>query len=347
MTVKNGVVNSKIKTIFILLIIVLSQTPIIKAMDGGAQFIQKKMGLALVQQPDNFPQFFKQFSDLDEQQKKLILNQPVPISTPAWTLLQLACFLGRVDKAKQLIEAGSDVNAKGADKMNALCLAVKAKGLKAKDQENLVIFLLDNKADVNQQIGNGEIALHSAAGYGYADIVRTLLKAGSKPAIMSTATGPKDPGMNPLHEVARGNPPEHGVDTVDVFMLVTGRIILEHCQENKIAIVDSLNSEGKTALHLALENKRKEFAKMLVQEFDATVDEKALTLAKDNFDEKFAQELKQLAEKAKAKKETKKDEPAEAPKSVTEALTVSLQMAFESLNTLLQSLQKIVPTAKI
>ena len=87
---------------------------------------------------------------------------------------------GDVQRLEQLLESGADPNVQaGVNDWTPLMHAIH------KNQPRSVEVLLAHGARPNERGGHGTTALIMAAGYGYADIVRTLLKAGADPYLKS------------------------------------------------------------------------------------------------------------------------------------------------------------------
>jgi len=89
-----------------------------------------------------------------------------------------AARLGRVDKVKEFIKQGVDLNeGAGVNAWPPLMHAIH------KNQRGSVVALLEAGADPNRTGANGLTPLMMAAGYGYGDIVRDLLNRGADPKL--------------------------------------------------------------------------------------------------------------------------------------------------------------------
>jgi len=89
---------------------------------------------------------------------------------------------GDAATVRSLIAQGADPNApSGGNGWTPLLHAIH------KAQPRSVEALIDGGADVNRIAGDGVTPLMMAAGYGYADIVRTLLTHGANPRIADSA----------------------------------------------------------------------------------------------------------------------------------------------------------------
>ncbi len=71
--------------------------------------------------------------------------------------LHMAAFKGNLEAAKQFINDGTSVNAKGPDGERPLHYAVNG------DRIDMAKYLLDNGADVNGKSGSESTPLHSVA----------------------------------------------------------------------------------------------------------------------------------------------------------------------------------------
>jgi hypothetical protein len=123
-----------------------------------------------------------------------ILNE---FSRDGYTPLQLACFFGRADVARYLVEQGAAVEAVAQNAMAIRPLHAAAAG----DHVNIVRLLLEAGADPNATQQDSFRPLHSAAQNGNAEIVRLLLANGADPAL-TTDQGrtPRDLALEGGHE---------------------------------------------------------------------------------------------------------------------------------------------------
>lgn len=102
------------------------------------------------------------------------------VSAPEVTILD-AAWAGDVDKVRQHIAAGSDLNMRGEDGGTSLH-AVAARG-----NDEVAMLLIDAGADVNAKKADGGTPLHSAAFFCHEKIVRGLLANGADKTIRNTA----------------------------------------------------------------------------------------------------------------------------------------------------------------
>jgi ankyrin repeat protein len=87
-----------------------------------------------------------------------------------------AARAGRVDLIPSLVKQGADPNERaGVNGWTPLMHAIH------KNQKGSIIALLDAGADVNGRGADGSTALMMAAGYGYTDMVNLLLDRGADP----------------------------------------------------------------------------------------------------------------------------------------------------------------------
>ena len=83
--------------------------------------------------------------------------------------LLLAAHRGELDKVKELLDAGADVNYRNEDSLTPLMFAVTGEHL------NIVNELVGRGADVTMVDMNGATALHLAAAYGHVDILNKII----------------------------------------------------------------------------------------------------------------------------------------------------------------------------
>lgn len=94
------------------------------------------------------------------------------------TELMIAAYAGDLDKVKQLLAAGTDVNATDEAGWTALMKACYNAEQKC-GFADVVQVLIDAGANIEAPIGYGVRPLMLAAGYGETAVVDTLLKAGA------------------------------------------------------------------------------------------------------------------------------------------------------------------------
>jgi ankyrin repeat protein len=105
---------------------------------------------------------------------------------PHKTLLHVACELRLATAARQLVEAGADVNAKADDGSTPLMSTYSA---------DLAKLLLDSGADAELTEGRGRNALYIACRDAKADVAKLLLKRGSAVSITQATSD----GATPLY----------------------------------------------------------------------------------------------------------------------------------------------------
>ena len=103
--------------------------------------------------------------------KKKPLPLPVPVQAPAEKSIQLvnAAKDGDLDKVKDLIAEGVDVDSKNKGGTTALMMAARF------DNLDIVEYLVEKGADVNAKNELGRSALYMAARNGHVDVVEFLL----------------------------------------------------------------------------------------------------------------------------------------------------------------------------
>jgi ankyrin repeat protein len=82
-----------------------------------------------------------------------------------------ACYIGDIDKVKEFLNQGFDIDAKAESGSAALHIAAQ------NGYVELVDFLIAKNADVNLITDDGLTALHFAAQRGYTKIAASLIKA--------------------------------------------------------------------------------------------------------------------------------------------------------------------------
>ncbi len=102
-------------------------------------------------------------------------------SPDGFTLLALACYLGRETAARLLIDAGADVNAESSNGAKLRCLH----GAVAGRHTGVLRLLLEAGADPNVRQAGGWTPLHGAANHGDEEQVRLLLARGADRSIQS------------------------------------------------------------------------------------------------------------------------------------------------------------------
>jgi ankyrin repeat protein len=114
-------------------------------------------------------------------------------SPDGFTALHYACYFGRVDAARALLDAGADIEAIAGNGSELRPLQSAA----ASKNAELIALLLERGADPNTAQAGGFTALHSAAKQGNEPMMRALLAAGADPA--QTSDDGKTPAdMGPL-----------------------------------------------------------------------------------------------------------------------------------------------------
>lgn len=123
------------------------------------------------------------------------------IARRADVTLHLAAYVGDLPKARDLIQSGSDVNARGQAGETPLHTAVRG------GHRDLIELLINSGAHVNAQDAAGWTPLHEAAWAGHEDITELLVARGAAVSARTTGVGGSDyhisayalPGTTPLH----------------------------------------------------------------------------------------------------------------------------------------------------
>ncbi|XP_067660652.1 uncharacterized protein [Haliotis asinina] len=166
---------------------------------------QKGLKCAIFSQNETMVQFF--------------LNRGVKVDAFA---VCKACEVGEVNVVKMLFEKGATVNMKSSDGSTPLLSSCKG-------NPNVVSYLLKKGASVNKALHDTrDTPLHTAAGFGYAECVDVLLKAGADVNVQNNT------GDTPLHRAAG----QGSTECVDVLLKAE-------------ADVNVRSNTGDTPLHTA------------------------------------------------------------------------------------------------
>ena len=179
------------------------------------------------------------------------------------TALGWAVTTDSTEASLALIEAGADVNAQDEAGFTPLSSAVERR------RTAQVSALLAHSAKLEPAIKTGETPLLLAAGYGYADIVKLLVKAGAKATVVCA----KD-GSNALHRAANSGHSMHG--PADSDRSIKEKPEFEEGKPSDYAAIVKLlldaglpvdrpkPHDGITALHLAASSGNVEVARLLL-----------------------------------------------------------------------------------
>jgi uncharacterized protein len=150
-------------------------------------------------------------------------------------MLRSATFSENIDLVRSLIESGVSVNAIDASGWTALMYAA------AKGNLELVEVLLEAGADVNPANNSGKTPLTEAAYWGHDKVVERLIVAGADVNAIGS-----DDDWTPLMKCLAFNKPD------------VAQVLLKAGADPNIR-----NSDGKTALTLAVEDKKNAIAQLL------------------------------------------------------------------------------------
>ncbi|MDX5526934.1 MAG: ankyrin repeat domain-containing protein [Wolbachia endosymbiont of Andrena nigroaenea] len=138
---------------------------------------------------------------------------------------------GNIDKVKDYIRKGADVNARDINGWNALHYAAR------EDKLDVTKFFLDQNLSIDTKNNKGETPLHIAACFGSKGIIRSFVKY-------------KDPDVNHLLCLAAGNGYK---EIVDILL------------DNKGADVNKPTDIGAVSLHFAAKNGHKDVVDTLLK----------------------------------------------------------------------------------
>jgi len=115
---------------------------------------------------------------------------PENLAAQGWTPLLWAVRLGRAAEARELVEAGADVNAANVEGWSPLFMAA--------EMGNIELFelLFRHCPDASAQSPNGDTPLHYAAAYGLVGTARAAIEKGAD------VNARRNNGSTPLHQAA-------------------------------------------------------------------------------------------------------------------------------------------------
>ena len=205
-------------------------------------------------------------------QQLLTYGADPKLQSPIGTALHIAVLVGQYQCAKQLLEFGVDPNATaGEEKATPLILAAEL------DHPSLTMIqlLIDHKADLNAALQkNGYTAMHRAASYNYAKVVKLLIDKGADINKVSNL------GYAPLHMAASSG----GKEVIEVLLEAKCRLNIQdgegltplmraiHDEHFEIAFhlinygadVSLCTDDGLYALHLAVPLGNKDLVEKLL-----------------------------------------------------------------------------------
>ena len=130
-------------------------------------------------------------------------------SSYGWTPLMWAAYYGHDQIVRELIRAGADVNGKGNYKQTALHRA------SSRGHSSVIKTLAEAGANLNVQDEDGVTPLMRAAEWGHANVVVELIRAGADVSVVSSEWWSVAAGSTALHFAAKKNNIECGVLLVE------------------------------------------------------------------------------------------------------------------------------------
>ena len=186
------------------------------------------------------------------------------------TPLLLAVFGRHTEVAKYLVEKGAKVSEKGPGGMTALGLACNKQLSK-----EFISYLLDKGADPNAKDATGRTALLFVAGYGNLDTVRLLVEkgadvnlnaGGTTPLIIATVLGHAEIVQFLIEKGADANAKDSGFHQATPLMSAAGEGFLDIVKillQGK-AVLDDKDDNGITALMYAARQGRSDVVEYLL-----------------------------------------------------------------------------------
>ena len=149
------------------------------------------------------------------------------------THLHWACYIGRLETARELLNRGVNVNAENNQGETPLHIVSRGQHDSQEDGVGIVQLLLGRGANVNAQDKGDLTPLHLASCHGKLDIVRVLLYRGAR------VNTKGELGQTPLHLALDGN--RSGRGGLDIV-----RLLLDHGAD-----VNCQDGDNITPLHLS------------------------------------------------------------------------------------------------
>ncbi|KAF3859318.1 hypothetical protein F7725_021717 [Dissostichus mawsoni] len=186
-----------------------------------------------------------------------------------------ACSSGDTEEVLRMLDRGADINYANVDGLTALHQKLNMKlpftGRMAciDDNVDMVTFLVENGAAINQPDNEGWIPLHAAASCGYLDIAEYLIAQGASVGVVnSEGETPLDIAEEEaMEELLKNEINKQGVD-IEAARKEEERIMLRDARQwlNSGQIQDSRHTKsGGTALHVAAAKGYVEVLKLLIQ----------------------------------------------------------------------------------
>ena len=166
-----------------------------------------------------------------------------------WSVLHSAASNGKIMQIKALIARGADVDAREVDEWTPIMLAAQ------NGHADAVRELLDNGAKVNATSAKGVTALRQAAQNGHFEVIEVLLSYGANPNIEVAGAG--GPLMAAVYNAAKGRLLKSETNPETTTKIVRALVMAK-------ANVNSVDSDGDTALHICTLHGDAEWARILI-----------------------------------------------------------------------------------